>query len=79
MCKTGIFSNNVSSLSHLGNFFLFLDLFHAAVMELLKEKMCYTMLASTLFNSSFCLFRYKSCFLCKTNIDSGIMLLKHYK
>jgi hypothetical protein len=34
----GIFSNYVSRLFHLENFFLFLDLFHAAVMELLKEK-----------------------------------------
>jgi hypothetical protein len=32
-----IFSNYVSNLSHLGNFFPFLDLFHADVMELLKE------------------------------------------
>jgi hypothetical protein len=38
MYKRGIFSNYVSNLSRLERFFLFLDLFHAAVMELLKEK-----------------------------------------
>jgi hypothetical protein len=41
MCKLRIFSNYVSNLSHLENFFLFLDLFHAAVMELSEEKINY--------------------------------------
>lgn len=44
-----MFKSYVSSLSHLEKFFLFLDLFHAAVMELLKEKMHYRKLMDTLF------------------------------
>lgn len=36
-----MFKSYASSLSHLEKFFLFLDLFHAAVTELLKEKMHY--------------------------------------
>jgi hypothetical protein len=42
------FKSYVSSLSHLESFFLFLDLFHAAVMELLKEKMPYRKLTTNL-------------------------------
>jgi len=44
-----MFKSYVSSLSHLEKLFLFLDLFHAAVTELLKEKMRYRKLMSTLF------------------------------